>query len=309
MIDTFSNTIISAVEIIKDSVIKVETKIHKNGKLLPAGTGSGFFFSSDGYIFTNSHVVHDAREISISLFDGTVCPARLIGEDVHTDLALLKTEILGYHPARLGDASNLKIGQLVIAIGNPLGFQHTVTHGIVSALGRTLRTKTGRLIDNIIQTDAPLNPGNSGGPLINILGEVVGVNTATIMGAQSLCFAISINTAKYVANELLQFSRVKRAFLGIAAQEVQLNPKLIQFHQLKNRKGLFVISVEPKSPAQQASIKEGDYIVAFNEHVIESNDELFRLLTKERIGISSTITIIRGSAKLELQIFAIESSN
>ena len=306
LLDTFSNTIIHAVESIQDAVVKIQaTKTIKN-QSKKEGAGSGFFISSDGYIFTNSHVIHGAQKITITLSDGTEHPARIIGEDQHTDLAVIKTETIGYQPVRLGDSNLLKIGQLVIAIGNPLGFQHTVTHGIISALGRTLRTQTGRLIDNIIQTDAPLNPGNSGGPLINTAGEVIGVNTASILGAQSLCFAISVNTAKFIANELIQYGRVRRAFLGISAQQVSLNKKIAQYHSVKNNSALFVIMVETDSPAHIAGIKDGDYIVAFNHHKIESNDELFSMLGKEKIGKTQTITILRGNEKRNFVIKPVE---
>lgn len=306
MLDTFSNTIIHAVESIQDAVVKIQAIKSMKNKQEHTGTGSGFFISSDGYLFTNSHVVNRAQEITITLSDGTEHPARIIGEDQHSDLAVIKTETFGYQPVKLGDSTLLRIGQLVIAIGNPLGFQRTVTHGIISALGRTLRTQTGRLIDNIIQTDAPLNPGNSGGPLINTSGEVIGVNTAAIMGAQSLCFAISINTAKFIANELIQYGRVSRAFLGISAQQMTLNKKIAQYHNVKNKDALFVIMVESNSPAQIAGIKDGDYIVAFNHNKIESNDELFRMLNKEKIGKDQTVTIIRGNEKKRFAIKPVE---
>jgi S1-C subfamily serine protease len=306
LLDTFSNTIINAVESIQDAVVKIQVNKIKKVKREHTGTGSGFFISSDGYLFTNSHVVNGAQDINITLSDGTEHPARIVGEDQHTDLAIIKTETFGYQPVKLGDSTLLRIGQLVIAIGNPLGFQHTVTHGIISALGRTLRTQTGRLIDNIIQTDAPLNPGNSGGPLINTDGEVIGVNTAAIMGAQSLCFAISINTAKFIANELIQYGRVSRAFLGISAQQVNLNKKIALYHNVKNKDALFVILVEVNSPAFFAGIRDGDYIVAFNDQKIESNDELFRLLNKEKIGKTQTITVIRGNEKQNLAVKPVE---
>jgi len=306
-IDTFSNTMIQAVEAVKDAVVKIE--VNKSGKVkTQQGGGSGFFFSSDGYLFTNSHVINNAQTIIINLTDGMQCPARLVGEDPHSDLAIIKAEAFGYQPLKLGNSSDLKIGQLVIAIGNPLGFQHSVTHGIISALGRTLRTQSGRLIDDIIQTDAPLNPGNSGGPLIDTNGEVIGVNTAAIVGAQSLCFAISINTAKIIASELIQHGKVSRAFLGISTQQVNLNRTISRYHQIKNNNALFVIAVEKVSPAYVSGIRDGDYIVGFNDHMIESNDELYKLLNKEKIGITQTLVIIRGKQKLNFSIRPIEAN-
>ncbi|UYZ61655.1 S1C family serine protease [Hymenobacter weizhouensis] len=307
--DSYSQLIISAVEAAKHSVVKIDVrKRTKQGKLAPAGSGSGFLFSSDGYLFTNSHVVHGAEEIRITFADGAEHPATLVGEDPDSDLALLHTPASGYPAARLGDSGQVQIGQLVVAIGNPYGFQHTVTSGVVSALGRTLRTETGRLIDNILQTDAALNPGNSGGPLIDADGRVVGVNTATICGAQGLCFAIGINTATAILPALLREGRVRRAYLGLMTQEVSLNPRVINFHQLPTRKGLFVVSVEPGTPAQAAGLREGDFIVAFADQPVQNSDDLFRLLTQEKIGLFQFLTVLRGQQKLELRITPVESS-
>lgn len=305
--DDFSKIIINAVNKAKASVVKIDTFKNVNGKENPTGSGSGFLFSSDGYLFTNSHVVHGGKKFKTTLFDGSQYEAVLVGEDPDTDLAVLKSFASGYQTVKLGNSNSLEIGQLVIAIGNPHGFQHTVTHGIVSANGRTLRTQSGRIIDNIIQTDAPLNPGNSGGPLINADGEVIGVNTATIMGAQGLCFAIGINTAKDIAIELMQTGKVKRAYLGIMSQIVELNNKVIQFNDIRNKKALFVISVESGSPAARAGLRDGDYILSFNEEKVESTDDLFRLLTKEKIGEVNNITILRKNQKVILNITPIEN--
>ena len=240
--------------------------------------------------------------IQAVLHDGSTADAQLLGEDPDTDLAVLKVDASNYTPAKMGDSNQLRIGQLVIAIGNPYGFQHTVTTGVVSALERTLRSTSGRLIDHIIQTDAPLNPGNSGGPLITAEGEVIGVNTAAIPGAQGLCFAVSINTAKEVANQLIRFGKVKRAYLGISSQVVDIIPRLKQFFQLKNKRALFIISVEPYSPAESAGLKDGDFIVAFNDVSIESSDDLFRMLTEEKIGIFQNLTVIRNNQLQDLRI-------
>jgi S1-C subfamily serine protease len=307
--DLYSQIIINAVEIAKDAVVKIDVlKKDKQGKKAPAGSGSGFLFSSDGYLFTNSHVVNGAEQIKLSFSDGREHEAQLIGEDPDSDLALLKTDATGLVTAKLGDSSGIRIGQLVVAIGNPYGYQHTVTSGVVSALGRTLRTQTGRLIDNVVQTDAALNPGNSGGPLIDTDGQVVGVNTATIRGAQGLCFAIGINTATSILPELIQEGRVRRAYLGLMTQTVDLHSRVIQFHHLKNRRGLFVVSVEAGSPAEKAGIQEGDFIVAFCDRDVESSDDLFRLLTKDKIGAFQYITVLRHQQKLDLRVTPVENN-
>lgn len=303
--DSYSNLIINAVDIIRNAVVKID--VHRsNQNQQQAGSGSGFLFSSDGYLFTNSHVVHGANRITATLYDGTPFEATLVGEDPHSDLAVLKTYGPVNTTAVLGDSSIIKVGQLVIAIGNPYGFQHTVTAGVVSALGRTLRTQTGRLIDNVIQTDAALNPGNSGGPLIDANGEVVGVNTATITGAQGLCFAISINTAKDIASQLIQHGKVRRSYLGFSSQVVDLVPKLIQHHNLKNKKALFVVSIEKGSPAEKSGLHDGDFVIAFSDYLIESMDDLYRMLTKERIGEFQYLTVLRGAEKIDLRITPVE---
>jgi S1-C subfamily serine protease len=300
--DSYSNIIITAVDAAKKSVVKIDTTRNNQPKNAPAGGGSGFFFSSDGLLFTNSHVITKGEEYRVTLHDGTETKGTLVGDDPDSDVAILKVTANGYYPAKLGDTNDLQIGQLVIAIGNPLGFQHTITTGVVSALGRTLRTQTGRLIDNVIQTDAALNPGNSGGPLIDWEGKVVGVNTATIMGAQNLCFAISINTAQNIAEQLLRFGQVKRAYLGILMQTVNLVPRLIQMHDLKNKKGIFVTNIEANSPAEKAGILAGDIIVSFSDRMTETSDDLFRLLTGEKVGALQFITVLRGNQKLELRV-------
>ncbi len=306
--DAYSQIVIAAVEAAKHAVVKVDVrKKDKQQKLAPAGTGSGFLFSTDGYVFTNSHVVQGAEAIRLTFVDGTDYPATLVGEDPDSDLALLQTPATGHPVARLGDSAALQIGQLVIAIGNPYGFQHTVTSGVVSALGRTLRTDTGRLIDNIVQTDAALNPGNSGGPLLNADGQVVGVNTATIRGAQGLCFAIGINTATAILPALLREGRVRRSYLGLSTQQVALHPRVVSFHQLPTRQALFVVGVEAGSPAAQAGLREGDFIIGFADQPVASADDLFRLLTQERIGAFQVLTVLRHQQKLNLRITPVES--
>jgi S1-C subfamily serine protease len=263
-------------------------------------------FSSDGYLFTNSHVVHDAATIKIKLYDGSTAQATLIGEDPDTDLAILKISEIAFTPVKLGDAEELKIGQLVIAIGNPLGFQHTVTAGVVSALGRTLEGQSGRMMDSMIQTDAALNPGNSGGPLINADGEVVGVNTATIRGAQGLCFAISITTAKDVASQLIRFGKVKRAYLGLVMQQIDLVPKLRTIHQLSNKQALFISEVAAGSPADKAGILSGDIILSFNNEIVETSDKLFKMLTEDKIGQFQYIGVLRNNYKTEFRITPVQ---
>ncbi len=306
--DAYSETIIDAVEKVKTAVVKIELYKKEKNKEVLAGTGSGFLFSSDGYLFTNSHVVHKAQIIRVKLHDGSSSQAELIGEDPDTDLAILKISEADFKPVKLGDAEELKIGQLVIAIGNPLGFQHTVTVGVVSALGRTLEGQTGRMMDSMIQTDAALNPGNSGGPLINADGEVVGVNTATIRGAQGLCFAISINTAKDVANQLIRFGKVKRAYLGVVMQQIDLVPKLRAIHELVNKQALFISEVATGSPAEKAGILSGDIILSFNNQPIESSDSLYKALTEDKIGQFQYIGILRNNYKTEFRITPIQKN-
>jgi S1-C subfamily serine protease len=306
--DAYSETIIEAVEKVKTAVVKIELYKKEKDKEVLAGTGSGFLFSSDGYLFTNSHVVHNAQTIRVKLHDGSSSLAELIGEDPDTDLAILKISEADFKPAKLGDAEGLKIGQLVIAIGNPLGFQHTVTVGVVSALGRTLEGQTGRMMDSMIQTDAALNPGNSGGPLINAEGEVVGVNTATIRGAQGLCFAISINTAKDVANQLIRFGKVKRAYLGVVMQQIDLVPKLRAIHELVNKQALFISEVAVGSPAEKAGILSGDIILSFNNQLIETSDSLYKALTEDKIGQFQYIGILRNNYKTEFRITPVQKN-
>jgi S1-C subfamily serine protease len=300
--DAYSQIIINAVEKAKNAVVKIDRLVNRKGKLQPEGSGSGFFFSSDGYLFTNSHVVNGSQTLRVTLYEGSQYKATLVGEDPDNDLAILKVEAQDYSPAMLGDNSDLMVGQLAIAIGNPLGFQYTVTSGVISALGRTLRTQNGRLIDNVIQTDAALNPGNSGGPLIDSEGKVIGINTATIMGAQNLCFAVSINTAKQIAAQLIRFGKIRKAYLGLILQQVELVPKLRSMHELKNKSGLFISSVEERSPAMAAGMRSGDIVVAFQKEMIETSDELFKLLTENTIGTTMDIEVLRNNEKKILKV-------
>lgn len=301
--DAYSSIIISAVEKTKNAVVKIDVfKKGKDGKLKPAGSGSGFIFSSDGLIFTNSHVVDGAEKIMVSLLNENEIEGILIGKDPDTDLAILKIYSQGYSVAKLGDAEQLQIGQLVIAIGNPYGYQHTVTTGVVSALGRSLQTQSGRLVDNVIQSDAALNPGNSGGPMINTEGEVIGVNTAIIQGAQGLSFSVDINTAKEIASQLIQNGKVFKAYVGLMLQEINLNPKIRAHYNLSNRKGLFITKIEPNSPASRSQLQEGDIIISFHDKPINSNHELFKELTKKDILDMINISVIRRTELLHFGI-------
>lgn len=297
--------IIAAVELVKNSVVKIDVYKTVKGKMRPAGSGSGFIFSSDGLIFTNSHVVHGAEKIMISLLNENEIEGVLIGEDPDTDLAIVKIYSDGYSVARLGDASQLQIGQFVIAIGNPFGYQHTVTAGVVSALGRSLRTQSGHLVDNVIQSDAALNPGNSGGPMINTDAEVVGVNTAMINGAQGLSFSVDINTAKEIASQLIANGKVFKAYLGLALQEVPVNQKILRHYHLPNQKGLFVVSREQDSPASRSQVLDGDIIVSFHGKPVNTLHDLFRELTRKDILRDIEISVIRHAELLHFTIFPV----
>lgn len=304
LLDAYSNAVIGAAEIIGRSVVNVEvtqTVRTRSGSRDQKGGGSGFVFTSDGYVFTNSHVVHGASNISVTLQDGRELGARLIGEDVHTDLAVIQIWAPDLVSARLGDSRALKPGQLVIAVGNPYGFQNTVTAGVVSALGRSMRTESGRLIDNIIQTDAALNPGNSGGPLVNSRGEVVGVNTAVILPAQGICLAVPINTAKSVAVALMRDGFVRRGYLGIGAQNIPLNRRQSRFHAIENTGAVLIISIENDGPARRAGLRDGDAIVRINERSINHVDDLHRALLDIKPQENVVVTVIRHTEKLDIQ--------
>ena len=270
------------------------------------GSGSGVLFTPDGLILTNSHVVHDAADIEVVLTDGRVFQADLLGDDPDTDLAVARISSDTVRSSRLGDSGQLRPGQLVVAIGNPYGFQCTVTAGVVSALGRSLRSSSGRLMDNIIQTDAALNPGSSGGPLLNSRGEVVGINTAVILPAQGLCFAIPINTAKFVAGYLIRDGRIRRGHLGLGGQIIRIHRRLVRFHGLVVETGVLVIQVEPESPAARAGVKEHDIIVACDGRPVRSMDDLHRQLTEWKIGSRTLLTVVRRAEKLDLPVVPAE---
>lgn len=315
LLDAYSRAVTSASEKVSPSVVNLEVRQRLRGSRanhprLPheaRGGGSGFIFTPDGFILTNSHVVHDATAVEVTLLDGRRFQADLIGDDPETDLAVVRILAPDLVPASLGDSHAIRVGQVAIAIGNPYGFQCTVTAGVVSALGRSLRSRSGRLIDNVIQTDAALNPGNSGGPLVTSRGEVIGVNTAIILPAQGICFAIAINTAKFIAGRLIKDGRIRRSFIGVGGQNVPLHRRIARFHSVPVQSGVLVVSIENSSPAQRAGVREGDVIVGYDDHPIAAIDDLHRLLTEQRVGAQSSLTIIRRSEKLVLDIVPEES--
>jgi S1-C subfamily serine protease len=316
LLDAYSQAVVGAAEKISPSVVKIDvTQAGRGRSGQPRerqGGGSGFVFTPDGLILTNSHVVHETTRIGVSLADGRRFPAHTIGDDPATDLAVIRLDTHNNDSphlvaAPLGDSQKLQVGQLAIAIGNPYGFQYTVTAGVVSALGRSLRSYSGRLIDDVIQTDASLNPGNSGGPLVSSDGRVIGVNTAMIPMAQGLCFAIGINTAKFVASRLLRDGRIRRSYIGVEAQSTPLHRRLVRFYDLPQESGVVVVSVEEGSPAQRTGLREGDVIVSLDGKPVAGVDDLHRLLTDARVGMSSSLTVLRYTEKLVLKVVPEES--
>ncbi len=312
LLDAYSTAVTGAVESVSPSVVHIE--VHQNAGRTRSGEprerqggGSGFVFTPDGLILTNSHVVHEAARIAVTLADGRHMPATLIGEDPASDLAVIRLERPQFDEpgpvaAELGDSQKLRVGQIAIAIGAPYGFQSTVTAGVVSALGRSLRSYSGRLIDDVIQTDASLNPGNSGGPLVDSVGRVIGVNTATILPAQGICFAIGINTAKFVASRLLRDGRIRRSYVGISGQTVPVHRRVVRFYDLPKETGALVQSVEDGSPAKRSGLREGDVIVALDGRPVAGVDDLHRLLTEVRVGVSCSLTVLRWTEKVELEV-------
>ncbi len=315
LLDAYSRAVTSAAEQVGPSVVNINVVQRLRGRRAAEsraprevrGNGSGFIFTPDGFILTNSHVVHGATRIEVVLPDGRRFQADLVGDDPDTDLAVVRIQAPHLVPARLGDSAAVRVGQLAIAIGNPYGFQTTVTAGVVSALGRSLRSQSGRLIDNVIQTDAALNPGNSGGPLVSSRGEVIGVNTAIILPAQGICFAIAINTAKFVAARLIKDGKITRSYIGVGGQNIPLPRRLARFHNLTAETGVLVVSVESNSPAQRAGLREGDLIVGFAGEPIGGIDDLHRLLTDSRVGARSPLTVLRGSEKMIVEVVPEES--
>ena len=307
LLDAYSAEVTGAVERISPSVVHIafsqpEGRTRSGEPRERQGGGSGFVFTPDGLVLTNSHVVHEATRISAALADGRHMPATLIGEDPASDLAVIRVDEPGVVAAELGDSQKLRVGQIAIAIGAPYGFQSTVTAGVVSALGRSLRSYSGRLIDDVIQTDASLNPGNSGGPLVDSAGRVIGVNTATILPAQGICFAIGINTAKFVASRLLRDGRIRRSYVGISGQTVPVHRRVVRFYDLSKETGALVLAVEENSPAKRAGLRQGDIVVGLDGQPVAGVDDLHRLLTEVRVGVSCAVTALRWTEKLELKI-------
>jgi len=315
LLDAYSQAVVRVAEHVSPAVVNIEVQSQPGStsrsdpRLAPdvRGNGSGFLFTPDGFILTNSHVVHGAAQLMVTLADGRREPADLIGDDPDTDVAVVRIHAPHLVSARLGDSHTIRVGQLVVAIGNPYGFQCTVTAGVVSALGRSLRSQSGRLIDNVIQTDAALNPGNSGGPLVTSRGDVIGVNTAVILPAQGICFAIGINTATFVAGRLIKDGRIKRGYIGVAGQNVPLVRQLVRRHTLPVTSGILVLSVEPNSPAQRAGVHPGDVLVGYAGRTVAGIDDLHRLLVEKQVGIPAPLMVLRGDEIFWLDIVAEES--
>jgi S1-C subfamily serine protease len=310
LLDAYSRAVVEVAEAVSPSVVRIEAELPARpgpgrapgSEQQPRGSGSGFVFTPDGYILTNSHVVSGARKLEVSLNDGRRLTASLVGDDPHTDLAVIRVTGSDLVPARLGDSSALRVGQLVVAIGNPYGFDCTVTAGVVSALGRSLRSQSGRLIDDVIQTDAALNPGNSGGPLVNTHGEVIGVNTAMIRPAQGLCFAVAMRTASFVMSRLVRDGRIRRSYIGVGGQDVPLLRKVVRYFDLPTESGVMVASVEPDSPGERAGLLPGDFILRFGETWVKGIDDLHRLLTEDRVGERVELSILRRTELRQLSL-------
>ncbi len=305
LLDGYSLTVSGVVEKVKPAVVNIRVRQGERERgptQEKGGSGSGFIIAPDGFLLTNSHVVHAADNIEVALADGRMFPATLVGDDPDTDLAVMRINAPHLVHVRFGDSQSLRVGQIAVAIGSPYGFQQTVTAGVVSALGRSMRAQSGRLMDNIIQTDAALNPGNSGGPLVNSRGEVIGVNTAVILPAQGICFAIASNTAELVAAWLIKEGRIRRSWIGVAGQSASIHPRVVRYHRLPVSEGVLVVGVEPASPAVQAGLREGDIIIAFKNQPVASIDQLQRCLGATEIGVTSPIAVVRHTEKLELPV-------
>ncbi|HEV2105481.1 MAG TPA: trypsin-like peptidase domain-containing protein [Candidatus Eisenbacteria bacterium] len=300
LLDAYSQAVVGAVERVAPSVVKIDARSGRDGR--DGGSGSGFVFTPDGFALTNSHVVHGASRLEALLADGRRAAATLVGDDPDTDLAVVRIAADGVPPAPLGRSAGVRVGQVAIAIGTPFGFHATVTTGVVSALGRSLRARSGRLIDDVLQTDAALNPGNSGGPLVDTRGEVIGVNTAMILPAQGLCFAIAVDLARFVATSLIRDGRIVRAWLGVAGQNAQLRRPLVRRLELTRESGVLVLSVETGSPAERVGLREGDVLVGFAGEPVAGVDDLHRLLTGARVGVPAPLEILRSSEKLRLEV-------
>jgi S1-C subfamily serine protease len=299
LLDAYSAAVVGAVERVRPAVVHI--RVERSGKGRGDGSGSGFIIAPDGYLLTNSHVAGGASALEVTLPDGRTAPAELVGEDPDSDLAVVKVGAPDLAYSRLGDSARVRVGQIAIAIGSPYGFQHTVTAGIVSALGRSMRSRTGRLLDNIIQTDAALNPGNSGGPLVSAAGAVIGVNTAMILAAQGICFAIAASTAERVAVALMREGRVRRAYLGVGGHDTAIARRIVRHFDLGQESAVRVSTIERESPAAAAGIRTGDLIVAFGGEAVKGIDDLQRLLTGRRIGDAVDVVVLRRDRRLLLR--------
>jgi S1-C subfamily serine protease len=298
LLDAYSRAVTHAVGQVSPAVVKIDVRDGPSR----GGSGSGFVFTPDGLVLTNSHVVHAADRITLTFLDGATSDAMRIGDDPDTDIAVLRTNHMFTPSAALGNSKGLKVGQLAIAVGNPFGFQFTVTAGVVSALGRSMRASSGRMMEEVIQTDAALNPGNSGGPLVDSRGHVIGVNTATIMGAQGLCFAVGIDTAKYIASQILLHGRVHRSWIGIAAQNVPLPRRLVYEYKLPTSSGVMATGIDPEGPAGMAGVREGDIIVSFAGETVSGIDDLHRLLSADRTGRRLPLLALRGVQLVDITV-------
>ena len=308
LLDAYSNAVVNAARRASPAVVNIEVRQNvparrgQRGRPAPGGSGSGFIFTPDGLILTNSHVVHGADVIDVTLSDGRSYSATLVGDDPDTDLAVIHIDAHDLSAVEFGTSANIQVGQLVVAIGNPYGFQYTVTAGVVSNLGRSFRSRTGRLIDGIVQTDAALNPGNSGGPLVDSKGRVIGVNTAIIAGAQGICFAIPGDTAQFVASRLIRDGKIRRGYVGLAGQNVPLHRRIVRFFHLPVETAILVTGIEPNSPASKTDLTDGDLIVEANGEAIAGIDDLHRLLTDQHVGIPISLTVIRRTEKLTVMV-------
>ncbi len=308
LLDAYSRAVIQVVSAVGSAVVSVSRgKRSQRRGLNEAGAGSGVVIAPDGYVLTNHHVIHNSRQLTAALPNGEELNGQLVGVDAATDLAVIQVGASGLPFATLGDSGQLKVGQLVIAIGNPFGFQSTVSTGVVSALGRAMRSRDGRLIENIIQHTAPLNPGNSGGPLVDSWGRIVGINTAIIVMAQGIGFSIPSNTARWVVSQLLTHGRVRRGYLGIAGRERQLDRRLVRFHRLTADQAVEILSIGSSSPAEKAGLRVGDFIVAIDEQDVASIDDLHRFLAEWPLGQVASLTIVRGRERLKKDVLPMEA--
>jgi S1-C subfamily serine protease len=310
LLDAYSRAVAHVAKEVSPAVVKIDVRERARSARRGGppgdggqGSGSGFLFTPDGFLITNSHVVTGARRLDVTLSDGQRFAGHVVGDDPHTDLAVVRIAAPTALPiVPLGDSRAIQVGQLVVAIGNPYGFQCTVTAGVVSALGRSLRSTSGRLIDEVVQTDAALNPGNSGGPLVTSRGQVIGVNTAVILPAQGICFAIGINTAKIVVGKLLKDGRVRRSYIGVGGQSAPLVRKLVRHHGLAVDSGVLVVSVESQSPAERAGVRDGDIIVGYGDRTVAGIDDLHRILSDAELGLATDMTLLRGVQKLTVRV-------